>query len=77
MADVGNNLRIKFGLRNNPSIEQQRQWANVVDLLVKQGYSLDLAGQMAAKQLFPDFGQMVYASEGDTIEMLLQRIRDR
>lgn len=77
MADVGDRLRIKFGLTNNPTAERQKFWADVTDNLVKQGYTRDQAGRMAAQQAFADFGSMVYASEGDTIEMLLQRIRDK
>lgn len=77
MADVGDRIRIKYGLRNNPSLTQQQQWAAAVERLVGQGYSREDAGRMAAKELFSDFGTMVYASEGDTIEMLLQRIRDK
>ena len=77
MADVGDRIRIKYGLRNNPSLTQQQQWAAVVERLVSQGHSREEAGRMAAKETFSDFDSLVYASESDTIEMLLQRIRDK
>ena len=77
MADAGHRLRIKFGLINEPSQQGQASWAAVVSLLVSRGYSAADAGEMAAKQLFPDYRQRVYASEGDTIEMLLRRIQDK
>lgn len=77
MADVGDRLRIKFGLRDNPTVERQKFWAEVTERLVTQGYTRDQAGRMAAQQVFADFNSMVYASEGDSIEMLLQRIRDK
>ena len=77
MADAGNRIKIKYGLRNNPSLAQQREWANIVALFVRQGYSHDQAGQMAAKQLFSDYDTMKYASEGDTIEMLLRQINEK
>ena len=77
MADVGDRIRIKYGLTNNPSLDQQRRWADLVDQLVRQGYTPDDAGRMAAEQVFPDLGTRFYKSESDTIAMLLQRIRDK
>lgn len=77
MADVGHRLRIKFGLVNSPSLEQQKLWASITDQLIRQGYASREAGEAAARQVFPDYDRMKFASEGDTIEMLLQQIKDK
>ncbi|WP_312597804.1 hypothetical protein [Brevundimonas sp.] len=77
MADAGDRLRIKYGLGTNPSRDQQRRWADIVDRLVAQGYSKGQAGRMAAKELFVDFETNFYASEGDTIDFLLRQVRDK
>ena len=77
MADIGDSLRIKFGLAANPSGALQRQWADLTERLIGQGFSRDQAGGAAARQLFPDFGQRFYASEGDTIDFLLKRVKDK
>jgi|UniRef100_B0SXP5 hypothetical protein len=77
MADKGDNLRIKYGLVNNPSIALQKQWAALTEALIRQGNTSDAAGRLAAQQLFPEYRQRVYASEGDAIEMLLRQINDK
>lgn len=77
MADIGDNLRIKFGLINNPTAAQQASWASVTEALIRQGSTPADAGWAAAKQVFPDFRQRVYLSEGDTIEFLLRRVNDK
>lgn len=77
MADIGDQLRIKYGLSSNPSLELQKHWAAVTDILVGQGHPREQAGRMAAKQIFVGFDSIVYASESDTIEMLLDRLRDK
>lgn len=77
MADAGHNLRIKYGLRQDPSPALQQQWAALVEELIRKGVGREEAGRQAAQQTFSDFGQLVYASEGDTLEMLLQRVRDK
>lgn len=72
MANAANGLRIRFGLLHQPTDAQVRQWTQTVRQLVGRGYSADQAGTEAAKQVFPDFNTMVYASEADTIEALLR-----
>lgn len=77
MADIGNSLKIRFGLGSNPSAAQQQQWAELTERLISQGIAREQAGSAAARQLFADFGRNVYASEGDSIEFLLRRVRDK
>lgn len=73
MADVGTALKIKYGLGHNPSPERAQEWARLTRELIRSGLDPDAAGAAAAKQLFRDFQTHVYASEGDTLEMLLQQ----
>ncbi|MDP1630201.1 MAG: hypothetical protein Q8L66_02130 [Caulobacter sp.] len=77
MADIGHKLRIKYGLKINPSLTDQKRWADLTNSLIRQGHDRSIAGDAAAKTIFPDFNSMVYASEADTIEMLLQQVADR
>ena len=72
MANAANGLRIRFGLQHQPTDTQIKQWVDLVKQLKARGYSADQAGAAAAKQIFPDFNTMVYASEADTIEALLR-----
>lgn len=74
MANIGDRLRIKYGLQTNPTQAQQDRWAELTRSLIRQGHGPSIAGAAAAKALFSDFESMVYASEADTIEMLLRQI---
>ena len=68
MSDASNSLRIKYGLRNEPSDDLIRQWRQILQYVVNQGHPAELAAEAAAKQVFPDYRTVVYASEADTIE---------
>jgi len=72
MANAAHGLRIRFGLQHDPTDAQIKQWTQIVKQLKNSGYTADQAGATAAKQVFPDFNTMVYASEADTIEALLR-----
>lgn len=74
---MANGLLVKYGLRNTPSEEAAQKWARRVRELINGGMSRDVAGDTAAKEIFPDYHTHVYASEADTIEMLLQQVADR
>ena len=74
MADVAHGLRIKYGLVNSPSPSQVQEWANLAKRYISQGMSPEAAGHSAAKYLFRDYRTNVYASEADTIEMLLREV---
>lgn len=77
MANIGHRLRIKFGLRLDPSPLLQQRWADRTAELIRQGHTYDNAGLLAAKEIFPDFQTHFYASEGDTIEFLLRQAKDK
>lgn len=72
MADGADRLRIKYGLRNQPTSRQVRDWADLTRKYISQGVSQEGAGDAAARSLFIDYRTTVYASEADTIEMLLR-----
>lgn len=74
MADAAHGIRIKYGLSNSPSLSQVQEWARLTREFVRQGLSPEAAGHAAAKHLFRDYRMNVYASEADTIEMLLREV---
>jgi|tagenome__1003787_1003787.scaffolds.fasta_scaffold13410062_1 hypothetical protein len=71
LASAAQSLRIKYGLRNDPSEFQVRAWAELTRDFIKRGVNRDKAGEQAAQKLFVDYRTHVYATEADTIEMLL------
>lgn len=77
MSDASHNLKIKYGLRSEPTDAQAKLWAQVTRQVASQGHVLEAAGAAAAKQLFPDYKTVVYASEADTIEALLRLAEGR
>lgn len=77
MANAANGLKIRFGLQHQPTDTQIKQWAEIVKQLKERGYSAEQAGTAAAKQVFPDFNMVVYASEADTIEALLRLVENK
>ncbi|ESY26331.1 hypothetical protein X751_00085 [Mesorhizobium sp. LNJC395A00] len=72
VASIGHALLIRYGLGVQPSAERQQEWARLTRQYIRDGQTADRAGENAAKYLFSDFHTRVYASEADTIEMLLR-----
>lgn len=77
MAAIGHNLMIRFGLSRAATEAESTAWANRVRALMAAGHSSTRAGELAAAELLPGYQSHVYASEGDTVEMLLQRLNDK
>ena len=77
MASIGHGLMIKFGLGHQPSPEMADEWAKRTRQLIRQGVSQDTAGDQAAKSLFTDYRTKHYASQADTIALLLQQAGDK
>lgn len=77
MPSAGHGMRIKYGLRDNPSADQQSQWARLVRRYIDQGWEREAAGHRAAADLFPDYKTRVYAAEADTLEALLRAAEER
>jgi hypothetical protein len=72
MADAAHGLRIKYGLRNNPTDAQVSTWASQTRQYINTGMEREAAGAAAAKLLFPDYRTHHYASQADEIEALLR-----
>lgn len=72
MAAAGTELRIKYGLGLEPIASKQAEWARLTRQFIDRGYPREQAGDLAAKQLFPDYHTKTYASEADTIDTLLR-----
>lgn len=77
MADITHRLMIKYGLSRAPTQAESNQWVQLVEALIAQGVPREEAGRRAAAQLLPGFETHVYASEADTLEMLLNRVKDK
>jgi len=77
MAAIGHNLMIRFGLSRAATEAESAAWAKRVRELIAAGYTASRAGETAAAELLPGYQSHVYASEGDTVEMLLQRLNDK
>ena len=77
MAAIGHNLMIRFGLSRAATDAESTAWANRVRVLIAAGNSASRAVELAAAELLPGYKTHFYASEGDTVEMLLQRLNDK
>lgn len=65
---------MKFGLRSDPSESLARAWAEETKAAINRGIKPAEAGEVAAKNLFPDYRTHTYAAQSDTIEMLLREL---
>ena len=72
MSTIEHALRIKYGLYNYPSDAQIKKWVDRVRFYIDtEGKSGEESGQLAAKEVFSEYGSMAYFSEADTILALL------
>lgn len=72
MADSGHGLRIKYGLRDNPTEIKIRDWARETRKHIDRGVGREQAGETAAKLIFPDYRTHHYAAQANEIEALLR-----
>lgn len=77
MADIGHSLMIKYGLSRQPTKAEGDRWAQEVESLKRQGVSAEEAGRRAAQAILPGFKTKIYASEGDTVESMLLKVKDK
>ena len=75
MPKLENQLQIKYRLRGEPLENQSNSWAAKTRAYINQGFGLEVAGKMAAHEVFSDFGCIKYAAEADTVEALLEEAR--
>ena len=73
MASITHDLMIRFGLSRAPTESEADRWVELTRTLIRQGVAQTDAGHRAAVQVLPGVGTRVYASESDTIEMLLRK----
>lgn len=75
---VASRLKIKYGLPSEPSLAARKQFKKQAQANINSGRfsSNEAAGRSAAMQVFTGFETHVYASESDTLEMLLRQIED-
>lgn len=70
-------LKIKYGLREEPSKDKVVRWADETERMRSAGVTLEEAGRSAASKVFADFGTIFYKSQGDTILALLAEAKKR
>lgn len=68
---------IAYGLSRRATDEEAAHWARITETLIRDGVPKAQAGHRAAAQVLPGYNTHKYASEADTIEMLLQQIKDK
>lgn len=74
---IGHDLRIKYGLTEDPSDSSVARWADRVRALIAEGTDLEQAGRAAALEIFGELEAIFYFSEADTIESLLALARTK
>ena len=77
MADISHALLIKYGLSSAPTAQEIQQWIQLTDAYVRQGQEREKAGALAAAAIFRGFNSVVYSSEANSIETLLQLARGK
>lgn len=69
--EVSRKLQVKYGLTSEPTTTQVTAWVALTRANMSDGTESELAGEIAARYLFADYRSRVFATEADTLEMLL------
>lgn len=77
MSDLANRLRIKYGTAQPPSPASIERWVVEVERLLKEGFAPEEAGRAAAKVALPGAETMIFESEADTLEALLNEAKNK
>lgn len=77
MADVTHDIMIRFGLSRRPTQVEIDAWVQLTDALIRQGMPAKDAGLQAAYKTLPGPGTKVFATQADTIEMLLSKAKEK
>lgn len=77
MDDAKHNLRIKYGLPDNPTDAQVTLWVSLTDEAVADGADEEEAGREAAFTAFDGVDSVLLFSAADTIQALLALARRR
>jgi len=74
---IASRLKVKYGLPSEPSAEAIKRFKRQALANIRTNeYTKEEAGRRAAALIFTGFGTHVYASQSDTLEMLLRDIED-
>lgn len=72
---LGHDLRIKYGLSDDPDDRLVSAWAQRVVALSAEIDDPEQAGRRAALEVFGELDRTLYFSQADTIEALLARAK--
>lgn len=70
---ISHELRIKYGLPDEPDAKAIHNWGTHAKSLIEQGEDVEIAGRKAAFVYFKGVDTVLLFSEADTIESLLAR----
>lgn len=74
---LGHDLRIKYGLTEDPDGALIAAWAVRVAQLTVGGLDAEQAGRKASLEVFGELEGILYFSQADTIEALLTRAAEK
>jgi len=74
-GSLGHDLRIKYGLTDDPSAELIAAWTERVRDRAAETDDPEQAGRKAALEIFGELDRILYLSQADTIEALLARAK--
>ena len=77
MTDLNVALRIKYRTETVPTDQQVERWASRARELIRDGVPAEEAGALAANEILDVNPNLILKAEADTIEALLERIRER
>jgi len=72
VASISHKLMIKYGLGHTPTEDQANTWLTRTRSNINRGIGEEEAGDQAARAIFSDYKTHHYATQADTIEMLLR-----
>ncbi len=76
-VNLGHDLRIKYGLTEDPSDALIRNWADRVSALITETGDPEQSGRQAALEVFGELDRILYFSAADTLEALLARVKEK
>ena len=77
MADIGEGLKNKYGLKSAPTSIEIQEWADHTEKLIKSGYLKEQAGENAARVYLPGYRANVTKSDADTLQALLDAAKKK
>ncbi len=75
--DLAHDLRIKYGLPDDPSEALIHSWLDRVSVLIVETGDPEQSGRQAALEVFGELDRILYFSAADTLEVLLARAKEK